>query len=144
MRPAYFRAAGGSWELLPHIRAAVRFRPANLADPLFLAAERPYDLILCRNVFIYLTPEAKQRAMAHLDRLLALDGRPVEHFEDVVGFVKLRAGERVLMSRPRVEVLRNTLLSHMIHHRGQLSVYLRLLDVPVPAIYGPSADEQAF
>ena len=56
----------------------------------------------------------------------------------------LRMGEKVLMNRPRAAVLRATLLSHMIHHRGQLSVYLRLLDVSVPPIYGSSADESAF
>ncbi|MDY3551717.1 CheR family methyltransferase [Gemmata sp. JC717] len=75
VRPPYFRKVGDRWEVLPHIRAAVRFFSANLTDPVFLAAERPYDLILCRNVFIYFTPEAKQRAVANLDRLLALDGR---------------------------------------------------------------------
>ena len=52
----------------------------------------------------------------------------------------LRRGEHVVMSRPRAAMVRH-LISHMAHHRGQLSVYLRLLDVPVPAIYGPSADE---
>jgi uncharacterized damage-inducible protein DinB len=48
----------------------------------------------------------------------------------------------VILSMPRLAVLRSFCLSHMIHHRGQLSVYLRLLDVPVPSIYGPTADEQ--
>ena len=43
---------------------------------------------------------------------------------------------------PRVAVWRSFVLNHLIHHRGQLSVYLRLLDVAVPAIYGPSADER--
>jgi uncharacterized damage-inducible protein DinB len=46
------------------------------------------------------------------------------------------------LSMPRVQVLRAMILNHMIHHRGQLTVYLRMCDVPVPAIYGPSADEQ--
>ena len=54
----------------------------------------------------------------------------------------LRAGDHVILSMPRLAVLRSFCLSHMIHHRGQLSVYLRLLDVPVPSIYGPTADEQ--
>jgi uncharacterized damage-inducible protein DinB len=54
----------------------------------------------------------------------------------------LRAGAHVILSMPRLAVLRSFCLSHMIHHRGQLSVYLRLLDVPVPSIYGPTADEQ--
>jgi uncharacterized damage-inducible protein DinB len=56
----------------------------------------------------------------------------------------LRYGEKVVMQQPKVAVLRGMVISHIIHHRGQLSVYLRLLDVPVPAIYGPSADEPAF
>ena len=75
MRPAYFRPVEDQWELLPHLRAAVRFRAGNLTDPLFLVGERAYDLILCRNLFIYLTPDARIRALANIDRLLALDGR---------------------------------------------------------------------
>lgn len=53
----------------------------------------------------------------------------------------LRAGEHVVFTQPRVGALRGFLFSHSIHHRGQMSVYLRLRDVPVPSIYGPSADE---
>lgn len=52
-----------------------------------------------------------------------------------------RAGPRVFFTQPKVVVLRGFVMNHMIHHRGQLSVYLRLLDVPVPSIYGPSADD---
>ncbi|MDF7812090.1 DinB family protein [Hymenobacter sp. YC55] len=55
----------------------------------------------------------------------------------------MRHGEQILMTNTRAEVVRH-LISHTAHHRGQLSVYLRLLDVPVPAIYGPSADEPMF
>jgi uncharacterized damage-inducible protein DinB len=54
---------------------------------------------------------------------------------------KYRYGERVVFELPRLVVVRTAGLNHLVHHRGQLSVYLRLLDVPVPAIYGPSADE---
>jgi len=56
----------------------------------------------------------------------------------------LKANGRTLFTRPRMEVIRMILLSHIYHHRGQLSVYLRILDVPVPSIYGPSADENPF
>ncbi|HEY0701616.1 MAG TPA: DinB family protein [Candidatus Acidoferrales bacterium] len=49
-----------------------------------------------------------------------------------------------IMAMPRIAFLRSVLLNHVYHHRGQLSVYLRLLDVPVPSIYGPSADENPF
>ena len=54
----------------------------------------------------------------------------------------LRAGDRVIFRAPRVNALRTMGVSHLVHHRGQLSVYLRLLDVPVPGLYGPSADER--
>jgi len=51
---------------------------------------------------------------------------------------------KTLMTMPRLAVIRTIMLNHWYHHRGQLSVYLRELDVPVPAIYGPSADENPF
>jgi uncharacterized damage-inducible protein DinB len=55
-----------------------------------------------------------------------------------------KAGENTLMTMPKAALVRAIVLNHWIHHRGQLSVYLRLLDVPVPSIYGPSADENPF
>ncbi|MFN8059579.1 MAG: DinB family protein [Vicinamibacterales bacterium] len=51
---------------------------------------------------------------------------------------------KAMMTMPRIALLRAIMLNHWYHHRGQLSVYLRLLDVPVPSIYGPSADENPF
>lgn len=54
----------------------------------------------------------------------------------------LRHGDQILMKQPRVNALRANCISHLAHHRGQLTVYLRLLDIPVPALYGPSADER--
>jgi uncharacterized damage-inducible protein DinB len=53
----------------------------------------------------------------------------------------LKLGDRVVWSGQRAEVVRNH-LSHLVHHRGQLTVYLRLVDVPLPSIYGPTADER--
>ena len=53
-------------------------------------------------------------------------------------------GGKPIMTIPRIGVYRSILLNHLYHHRGQLTVYLRLLDVPVPSIYGPSADENPF
>jgi uncharacterized damage-inducible protein DinB len=55
----------------------------------------------------------------------------------------LLIGGQTLFSLPRIAVLRGMVMNHVIHHRGQLAVYLRLNDVPVPALYGPSADEQS-
>ena len=54
----------------------------------------------------------------------------------------LKNRETTLFSMPRAVVVRSFILSHMIHHRGQLSVYLRLRDVPLPSLYGPTADTQ--
>jgi uncharacterized damage-inducible protein DinB len=53
-------------------------------------------------------------------------------------------GDREIMAMPRIAALRAIMLNHWYHHRGQLSVYLRQLNVPVPSIYGPSADENPF
>jgi len=54
----------------------------------------------------------------------------------------VKRGEQVMFTMPRRALLRNFAFNHLIHHRGQLSVNLRLLDVPVPGMYGPSADER--
>ncbi|QYR19238.1 DinB family protein [Paenibacillus sp. sptzw28] len=54
----------------------------------------------------------------------------------------LRHGDHIILRKPRAIALRTFGLSHMVHHRAQLGVYLRLLDIPVPGIYGPSADEE--
>ena len=53
----------------------------------------------------------------------------------------LRNGEHTIFSLPRAAVVRTLFINHVIHHRGQLAVYMRLRDIPVPSIYGPSADE---
>lgn len=56
----------------------------------------------------------------------------------------LHKADQVIMTLPRIAVLRNMVMNHIIHHRAQLTVYLRLNDVAVPSIYGPSADEGGF
>jgi len=63
--------------------------------------------------------------------------------EQLAAMWTIQSGERVIVSLPRAMALRRVFLDHLIHHRGQLSVYLRLLDVPVPGTYGPSADDAA-
>jgi len=64
--------------------------------------------------------------------------------EGMKGMWTGKAGEQTLMSMPKGALARAIVMNHWVHHRGQLSVYLRLLDVPVPSIYGPSADENPF
>jgi uncharacterized damage-inducible protein DinB len=55
----------------------------------------------------------------------------------------IRRGEQVVMRGPKYQLLRTVMMSHLIHHRAQLSVYYRLLGVSVPGMYGPSADDLA-
>ncbi|GAA4348134.1 DinB family protein [Hymenobacter saemangeumensis] len=73
------------------------------------------------------------------DSQAALEEASAEAFEQAW---TLRHGDYIILQQPRTQIVRH-LISHCVHHRGQLSLYLRLLDVPVPSIYGPSADEPA-
>jgi len=70
----------------------------------------------------------------------ALQGTTDDHLEKAW---RLKAGGHVVMEAPRYVLMQES-LNHLAHHRGQLTVYLRLNDVPVPSIYGPSADDQRF
>lgn len=71
----------------------------------------------------------------------ALEALAAATDEEIMAPWTLSMGEKVFFTMPRMSVLRTTVINHMIHHRGQLTVYLRMNDVPVPALYGPSADE---
>jgi uncharacterized damage-inducible protein DinB len=64
--------------------------------------------------------------------------------EAAVADWSLLVGGKTIFTQPRITVLRSILFNHWYHHRGQLSVYLRMLDVPLPVIYGRSADENPF
>lgn len=75
------------------------------------------------------------------DARAAIDGKTDAEF--MVHWA-LKRGTQTIFSSPRALVMRSFVLNHLIHHRGQLSVYLRLQDVPLPSIYGPSADEKPF
>lgn len=62
--------------------------------------------------------------------------------ETLMGNWKMKTPEATIIDMPRAQVIRAWGLNHLIHHRGQLTVYLRLLGIAVPSLYGPSADEQ--
>ena len=64
--------------------------------------------------------------------------------EDLLKTWTLLKGGKTIFSLPRIAALRSFVMNHNVHHRAQLGVYLRLNDVPVPSIYGPSADEGSF
>ncbi|HEX5474979.1 MAG TPA: DinB family protein [Vicinamibacterales bacterium] len=91
-------------------------------------------------------PPAIDRLVAVLDDYAARAREALSQTNDEYLFTTnwhLRAGGQIVMNEPRHLVLRDT-INHWAHHRGQLTVYLRLLDRKVPAVYGPSADDQRF
>ncbi len=89
------------------------------------------------------TPTNRAQLLERFDAYAADLRQALQESDDqkLMGSYQFRAGEKVLMDRPKGAALRIMGLNHSIHHRGQLTIYLRLLDVPVPGIYGPSADE---
>jgi uncharacterized damage-inducible protein DinB len=92
------------------------------------------------------TPDLKTRAevLAHFDKGVAEVRGALASASDeslMTPWALLSAGKPIF-KMPRIAVFRSMIMNHMIHHRGQLTVYLRMNGVPVPALYGPSADEQ--
>ena len=88
-------------------------------------------------------PDSVEGLLAHFDEGLAVARAKVESAtpEQLESLWHMKQGGNVVLSMPKGAVLRSFILNHNVHHRAQLGVYLRLLDVPVPGHYGPSADE---
>jgi len=91
-------------------------------------------------------PKSVDEILAALDQSVKEAGAYLDGLSDDEARATwtLKSNGRTLLTKPRMDVVRMIMLSHVYHHRGQLSVYLRLLDVPVPSIYGPSADDNPF
>ena len=88
--------------------------------------------------------ESRAKLLEQLEETSAVTRKALESSTDehLLKNWKLRFGEQVFGDGTRALLYRTMFLNHLIHHRGQLSVYLRLNEVPVPGLYGPSADEQ--
>jgi uncharacterized damage-inducible protein DinB len=93
-------------------------------------------------------PAAKSTAdlLRALDQSVAIAKEFLNGLDDrtATSTITLTGKGKVMLSAPRIGVVRGIMLNHWYHHRGQVSVYLRLLNIPVPSIYGPSADENPF
>jgi uncharacterized damage-inducible protein DinB len=92
------------------------------------------------------SPASRAEVIAAFQQALAEARENLSRFDDASAmstWTVTSAGKQI-MALPKAAFLRNVLLNHSYHHRGQLSVYLRLLNIPVPSIYGPSADENPF
>jgi len=92
------------------------------------------------------TPKSAAELIPALDESVATARRLLGSMDDATlnGTWRMKRNGHEILAMPRVAVLRSIMLNHWYHHRGQLSVYLRELGVPIPSIYGPSADENPF
>jgi uncharacterized damage-inducible protein DinB len=94
----------------------------------------------------YETPKfaSTEDLLASFDKSVAAARAAIAEADDAKFFGpwSLMAGGKTIMTMPRIAVIRSFVMNHIIHHRAQLGVYLRLNDIPVPALYGPTADEQ--
>lgn len=119
---------------------------ANLAFWCSMTMKAPfYDLAASSDKEVTLEPPASR------EELLRTFDEKVQQARELVARATdaemmapwtLKHGDHEIFSMPRVAAVRTFVMNHMIHHRGQLSVYLRLKNIPLPSIYGPSADEQ--
>lgn len=144
------RLPTGKWDWKPHEKSM------NLSRLATHVAEIPAwsKSILLADEIDFLSPEMQSwrpREMKSREEILEeLDAALEQCRTDLTGASdedlrsdwRMKAGDQVLMKEPRYMVFRRQVLNHLVHHRAQLGVYLRLLDVPLPMIYGPSADEQ--
>ena len=122
-------------QLAMHI-AGVPRGIAELLDPLVSEVPNVPDL----------APRSREEILALHDASVAFAAGRLAAWGDegLRAMWRMTIGGETAIEQPRVAMVRALMLSHVFHHRGQLSVYLRLRDVPVPPIYGPTADENPF
>ncbi len=96
--------------------------------------------------FIDPSPKSASELIPALDQSIAKAKKALGGMDDsaLLATWRMMQGDRELFAVPRAALLRSIMLNHWYHHRGQLTAYLRQLGVPVPSIYGPSADEDPF
>ena len=92
------------------------------------------------------SPKSSSELIPALDESIANAKKALGGMDDatLMATWRMMRGDRELLAVPRIAILRSVMLNHWYHHRGQLTVYLRELDVAIPSIYGPSADENPF
>jgi uncharacterized damage-inducible protein DinB len=96
----------------------------------------------------FVRPEATSRAqlLSALDTSIATATQKLASWEEAYldAEWKMTQAGNTLLALPRIEMIRSVMLNHWYHHRGQLTVYLRLLEIPVPSVFGRSADDNRF
>ena len=137
-----------SLEWQPHKKSWTTAQLAShIAEmPEWMGAVVQMDEFLMPDDYKPFVAESKEELMARFEKNAADVIGELQGVSDeaAVQLWRMKAGDKVVFEAPRIAVIKNILINHLIHHRGQLTVYLRLNDAPVPAIYGPSADEGGF
>jgi len=125
-------------QLVGHVAENPAWIPAMLEDEMDFA-----ELMKDYRPF---APRDRSEALEALERNVRTASEAVRGRDDglLEGTWTARMGDKVLMSLPKHKAIRETGIHHWVHHRGQLTVYLRLLDVPLPGLYGPTADQASF
>lgn len=102
------------------------------------------ELVMSMGDYKPFVPKSTQELVEYFDKQVAEGRQAMENVSDetLMKNWRMEWDGNEIMNSPKIAVIRSFCLSHLYHHRGQLTVYLRLNDIPVPAIYGPSADEQ--
>jgi uncharacterized damage-inducible protein DinB len=125
-------------ELASHIARILTWLPVTVRETSFDVAspegQAPFEV-----------PPSTDGILDLFDENLAMARAALQEVDDAaLGETwTLRNGDQTIFSMPRVAVLRAMILNHTVHHRGQLTVYLRMVGAKVPSLYGPSADEEA-
>ncbi len=114
--------------------------PGSVAE--FIASPSPAQV----PDFIEPSPPSAAELIPVLDESIAKAKQVLGGMDDatIMATWRMMHGEREVFALPRMALLRSIMLNHWYHHRGQLTVYLRELNIPIPSIYGPSADENPF
>jgi uncharacterized damage-inducible protein DinB len=142
------RVPDDKWDWKPHPKSGTMGWLAAHVGNMTLWAKMTFDVndLDVAAPSDYKGPKNRSELLAAFDKQLAEARTRLAAAEDSTMMENwtLRAGPQVIFTMPRAAVLRGFVMNHMIHHRAQLTVYLRLNDLPVPALYGPSGDEGGF
>ena len=144
-RKALERVPEDKFDYKPHEKSwSLHDLAAHVAEiPMWMSVTLNTDTFDLDDPYERVVPDTKDEVLAKFDENLAAAREVLANTkaDTMMEMWRMKKGGEVMMEMPKMAVLRSFIFSHNVHHRAQLGVYLRLLDVPVPGHYGPSADE---
>ncbi len=143
-RKALERVPEDKFDYKPHEKSwSLHDLAAHVAEiPMWMSVTLNTDTFDLDDPYERVVPDTKDEVLAKFDENLAAAREVLANTkaDTMMEMWRMKKGGEVMMEMPKMAVLRSFIFSHNVHHRAQLGVYLRLLDVPVPGHYGPSAD----